>query len=150
MKTLELNSVKTKSYKLAIDTGLIQMLHSESYKRMGEMLLDANFGSPIGNQVICYENRDYVSPHNDHHPEDQHLKKGYYDIHLMLSNSYVSHQSLVYEEKGYLNKAVDISTLSGIAVYRLPFWHYTTPLMAKKNYESKAQRWLLLGSFEFD
>ena len=149
MKTIDLNNVRTKSYKLALDTGLIEMLHSASYKKMGEMLLTASFGAPVGNQLICYEDSGYVSPHNDHHPEDKHLKAGYYDIQLMLSNNYVTNQFLVYEEHGFLNKAVDISTLSGIAVYRLPFWHYTTPLMAKKNFESKAQRWLLLGSYEF-
>ena len=148
MKTIDLNNSRTKSYKLAQDSGLSQMLQSASYKRMGEMMLGAEFGPPVGNQLICYGNRGYVSPHNDHHPEDKHLRKGYYDIQLMLSNSYVRHQSLVYEENGFLNKAVDISMLSGIAVYKLPFWHYTTPLEAKRHYEDKAQRWLLLGSFE--
>jgi hypothetical protein len=148
MKTIGLNSTRTRGYKIAAETGLITMLQSGSYKRMGEVLLGRKFGDPVGNQVICYENGGYVSPHNDHHPEDKHLKKGYYDIQLMFSNEYVAQQSLVYEENGYLNKAVDISTQSGIAVYKLPFWHYTTPLMGRKNYEAKARRWLLLGSFE--
>jgi hypothetical protein len=32
-------------------------------------------------------------------------------------------------------------------VYRLPFWHYTTPLAAKPGAEATARRWVLLGTF---
>jgi hypothetical protein len=32
-------------------------------------------------------------------------------------------------------------------VYRLPFWHYTTPLVAKPGAEDAARRWVLLGTF---
>jgi len=39
---------------------------------------------------------------------------------------------------------------SSVAVYRLPFWHYTTPLLAKRGREAEARRWLLLGSFDYD
>jgi hypothetical protein len=34
--------------------------------------------------------------------------------------------------------------------YRLPFWHYTTPLIAKRGQEARARRWLLLGSFDYE
>ena len=44
----------------------------------------------------------------------------------------------------------EVTGPSGIAVYRLPFWHYTTPLIARRGREHEARRWLLLGSFDFD
>jgi hypothetical protein len=32
-------------------------------------------------------------------------------------------------------------------VYRLPFWHYTTPLVGRPGKEDAARRWVLLGTF---
>jgi hypothetical protein len=149
MKSSELNSKNSVAYRVASDLGLVDMLNSESYKRMGEVIMGAKFGCSVGKQVICYQHGDYVSPHNDHHPEDEHLKHGYFDIQLMLSNQYVKHQWLVYEQKGFLNSMQDITSPSGIAVYRLPFWHYTTPLIGRQKKISEAKRWLLLHAFEF-
>jgi hypothetical protein len=34
-----------------------------------------------------------------------------------------------------------------VNVYRLPFWHFTTPLAAKPGRADDARRWLLLGTF---
>ncbi len=34
-----------------------------------------------------------------------------------------------------------------ISIYKLPFWHYTTPLWGKPGREDAARRWLLLGTF---
>ena len=149
MKSSELNSRNSIAYRIAADLGLVDMLSSESYKKMGEVLLGAKFGSSIGQQVICYQHGDYVSPHNDHHPENENLKNGYFDIQLMLSNPSVKHQWLVYEHKGFLNSMKDITSPSGMAVYRLPFWHYTTPLIARPSKINEARRWLFLHSFEF-
>ena len=36
-----------------------------------------------------------------------------------------------------------------ITAYRLPLWHYTTPLVAKRGREAEARRWVLLGTFLF-
>ena len=40
-----------------------------------------------------------------------------------------------------------VSTVGGITVYRLPFWHYTTPLLVDR---PSARRWLLLATFGID
>ena len=149
MKSAELNSRNSIAYRIAYDLGLVDMLCSASYKSMGQALLGAKFGCSMGKQVICYQHGDYVSPHNDHHPENENLKNGYFDIQLMLSNQSVKHQWLVYEQNGFLNSMKDITSPSGIAVYRLPFWHYTTPLIARPTKINEARRWLLLHSFEF-
>lgn len=148
MKTLELGVKKTKTNLLAHDCGLMQMLASDSLKAFAEAVTKEKFGSPENNQIICYQHGDYVSPHNDHHPENDNVKNGYYDIHIMFSNEHVQHQWLVYEKNGFLNHTHDIAAPSAIAIYKLPFWHYTTPMMAKADKEDEAQRWLLLRSFE--
>jgi hypothetical protein len=44
---------------------------------------------------------------------------------------------------------VDVNTPGGITVYRLPFWHYTTPLTARPGREKAARRWVVLGTFLF-
>jgi hypothetical protein len=68
----------------------------------------------------------------------------------MFSNAAVAHQLLVYEEKRFLSASREVSGGPSIAVYRLPFWHYTTPLIARPRAERQARRWLLLGSFDYD
>lgn len=148
MQTLELGVKKTKTNQMAHDCGLMQMMASDSLKAFAEAVTGETFGSPENNQIICYRHGDYVSPHNDHHPENDNVKNGYYDIHLMFSNEHVKHQWLVYEKNGFLNSTYDIASPSAIAIYKLPFWHYTTPMMGKEGKEDEAHRWLLLRSFE--
>ena len=148
IKSSDLNSRRSMACRVAADIGLTAMMSSQSFRQMGEQLLGSPFGPSVSKQVICYGAGDYVSPHNDHHPEDAHLKNGYFDIQLMLSNRHVRHQWLVYEKDGFLNSMVNIATESGIAAYRLPFWHYTTPLLPNPRNGGVARRWLLLHSFE--
>ena len=44
-----------------------------------------------------------------------------------------------------LRHVLDVNTVGGITAYRLPFWHYTTPLVSKRGKD--AARWVLLGTF---
>lgn len=148
MKTVEIRNKKAQVYQKAEECGLLKMLNSESLQLFGERIVGSKFGIPLNNQIICYENNDYVSPHTDHHPENENLINGYYDIHIMFSNKYVANQLLIYADNGFLNKVTTISEPSAVAVYQLPFWHYTTPMQGVAGHESKAQRWLLLRSFE--
>jgi hypothetical protein len=148
MKTLEIGGKNSRSFESAAACGLYQMMHSASLQKFGEMVAGEPFGVAQNNQIICYESGDYVSPHNDHHPEFPSVKDGFFDIHIMFSNAAVQHQLLVYENNGYLNGYYNIAVPVAIAVYKLPFWHYTTPLVPKQKKESTAQRWLLLRSFE--
>jgi hypothetical protein len=151
VKTATLNSRKSLALDAAREVGLAQMMRSQSFRAFAEAVV----GMPVerrrwGRQVICYEQGDYSGPHNDHHPESAEARNGFVDLHIMFSNDAVRSQWLVYEERGFLSASHEVSGRSGIAVYRLPFWHYTTPLVAKPGRESAARRWLLLGSFDFD
>jgi len=76
------------------------------------------------------------------------MQKGFVDLHIMLSNSDVDHHWIVYERASHLTEIQNVAVQSGVAVYRLPFWHYTTPLAAKPGRERQARRWLLLASYD--
>jgi hypothetical protein len=151
VKTATLNSRKSLALDAARAIGLAQMMRSESFRLFAESIV----GMPVehghwGRQVICYGQGDYSGPHNDHHPESAAARNGFVDLHIMFSNDAVRSQQLVYENHGFLSASHDVSGHSGIAVYRLPFWHYTTPLLGRPGREAEARRWLLLGSFDFD
>lgn len=151
VRTVTLNSGRSRALDAAASIGLLQMMRSESFHRFAEALIGAKLSyDHSGRQVICYEAGDYSGPHNDHHPERPQARNGFVDLHIMFSNDAVASQLLVYEQSGFLTEAHDVAATSGVAIYRLPFWHYTTPLMPKPGREEEARRWLLLGSFDFD
>ena len=103
-----------------------------------------------GAQALCYGAGDYAGPHNDHHPQEAEAQRGYLDVHISLATPSVAHQWLVYASEGHLQNITNVNTLGGMTFYRLPFWHYATPLAAKRAQASRARRWVLLGTFLFD
>jgi len=151
VKTATFNSSKSRVLEAARQCGLASMMWSKSFLGVAQRASVPKLrGDYWGCQVICYENGDYSGPHNDHHPERDETKNGFLDLHVMFSNDGVASQALVYEEKGFLSTIRNVTSRAAIAVYRLPFWHYTTPLVARRGRESTARRWLLLGSFDYD
>jgi hypothetical protein len=147
-KTAFLQRKHARSFQIAEKIGLIRMMRSESYVRFAEAVSGYNLGRDYNLQVICYGHGDYAGPHNDHHPEEKEIKDGFIDFHVMFTNKAVAHQYLVYAEKGHFSKMVDINSQGGVSIYKLPFWHYTTPLWGKPGREREAHRWLLLGTFK--
>lgn len=130
-------------------TGLIAMLGSDSLRRLGELLVGRRLRPRIGRQVLCYGPGDYIGPHHDHHPDIPGARDGYLDIHISFVTSAVRRQTLVYAKDGHLTETVDVARQGLITAYRLPFWHYTTPLEAKRGDEADARRWVLLASYQF-
>ncbi|HXD32941.1 MAG TPA: hypothetical protein VN643_17585 [Pyrinomonadaceae bacterium] len=147
IKTACLNRKGTRAYGAAEKLGLVGMMRSESFVRFAEAVTGFKLDRELNMQVSCYEQGDYAGPHNDHHPEYPSIRNGYIDFHVMFANNAVDHHYLVYEEKGHFSRIVDINVHGAISVYKLPFWHFTTPLAAKPGKEARARRWLLLGSF---
>jgi hypothetical protein len=96
--------------------------------------------------VLRYGPGDYAGPHNDHHPENAAARGSYVDLHLSLCAPGVAHQWLVYSRAGHFSEIVSVACPASITAYRLPFWHYTTPLVAKPGVRN-ANRWVLLGTF---
>lgn len=127
--------------------GLIAMTGSDSFKRFVEVLAGRPLAAEFGRQVLCYGPGDYAGPHTDHHPEDARAAGGYVDVHLTFAGPGVARQYLVYARDGHFSDEADVALAGGITVYRLPFWHYTTPLMAKPRGLATARRWVVLGTF---
>jgi hypothetical protein len=135
------------AYETGRKLGLVSMMQSASLHRFAELATGLTLGTPTV-QVICYFAGDYSGPHNDHHPEHDQYNDGYVDVHIMFGNDAVAHHWLVYEQNRHFREIRNVNLRGGIAVYRLPFWHYTTPLAAKPGRERDARRWLLLASYE--
>ncbi|MBK7864260.1 MAG: hypothetical protein IPJ65_37810 [Archangiaceae bacterium] len=125
------------------DTGLAQMLRSPAYLALVQVLSGRPVRGPEAIQVLCYRPGDYAGPHTDHQPEDADVRAGYTDVHLTFCTGGVKRQLLVFERDAHLSQVASLSRSGALTAYRLPFWHYTTPLEGT----AASRRWLVLGSF---
>jgi hypothetical protein len=146
-RTAYLERRRGRAWRAAEEIGLIAMLRSPSFRAFAESVSGRPLDSHFGQQVLCYGAGDYAGPHTDHHPEEPRAAAGYVDFHVSFGSPAVAHQYLVYARDGHFSDMVDVNTPGGITVYRLPFWHYTTPLMARPGREAAARRWVVLGTF---
>lgn len=142
-------SRRAKAWQRAEEIGLHRMLRSQSFHALAEALGGLALRRSWGTQVLCYRPGDYAGPHNDHHPEEPEARGGYLDLHLTFCSPGVAHQWLVYERGGHFSQMVPVGRSGTVTCYRLPFWHYTTPLQARRGKEATARRWVLLGTFLF-
>ena len=142
-RTIFFDSRREPGVKAAEKIGLARLMRSQSFRAFAEALAGRKLASGWGTQVLHYGPGDYAGPHNDHHPENGKAKKGYIDLHLSLCTPQVDHQWLVYSRAGHFSEIVSVAGPATITAYRLPFWHYTTPLVGPP----KAARWVLLGTF---
>lgn len=150
LKSANLDSPSGAARRIARSMGLIDLLTSDRLRRFAEDVTAQRLLPDPGCQLLRYDAGDYSGPHNDHHPEQAHLRDGYVDLHIMISEPSVMSQYLVYEKQpGLLNEVEDIGRGLAVAVYQLPFWHYTTPLLPKQGLRN-ARRWLLLASYIID
>jgi hypothetical protein len=142
-RTIFFDSRREPGVKVAERIGLAKMMRSQSFCAFAEALAGAKLASGWGQQVLRYGPGDYAGPHNDHHPENARAKRGYIDLHISLCAPSVQHQWLVYSRAGHFSEIVSVAGPATVTAYRLPFWHYATPLVGAKN----AARWVLLGTF---
>jgi hypothetical protein len=147
VRTAMLDDEKSPARAISEEIGLIGMLRSKSFHAFAEALSGYPLRRQWGLQTLCYRPKDYSGPHNDHHPDEPYGRDGYTDLHLTFSTSGVDHQWLVYEQASHLQEIRSVATVGGVTCYRLPFWHYTTPLVARRGREGDARRWVLLGTF---
>ncbi len=136
-----------KAWAAADRIGLFAMMRSPGFRQFAEAVAGRRLDPKLGVQVLRYAPGDYQGPHTDHHPENPRAKDGYVDVHLSLPSAAVADQFLVYARDGHFSEMVNVAAPGGIAVYRLPFWHYTTPLRAKRGQAAVARRWVILGTF---
>jgi hypothetical protein len=146
--SISLNAPQTPAFAEARRIGLIDLLKSASLREFATAVSGYELTEGAGMQLIRYRQGDYVGPHNDHHPEEPHLRDGYIDLQITLTSTGVARQYLLYEQDGFFNQSCNIGIASGVSVSMLPFWHQVTPLEVKPGREADAFRWLLLASFE--
>ncbi|MCA3260578.1 MAG: hypothetical protein ING44_01445 [Telmatospirillum sp.] len=142
-RAADIDGTRSKAAKLAAEIGLARMLSSPSYFAFAQMLAGRKLDPAFGRQVLRYGPGDYAGPHTDHHPEEPRARDGYFDLHISFANKAAKRQLLIYAQEGHLDRAVDVAGPATIAAYRLPFWHYTTPLEGGRD----AARWVILGTF---
>jgi hypothetical protein len=148
--TASLDSNSSKAGRITAALGIIDLRASDQLRQFGERVTGKKLMPDPGRQVICYHPGDYSGPHTDHHPEHPEYRDGYVDIHIMISSPAVASQLLIYERRqGFLNEVAEIGRGMSIAIYQLPFWHYTTPMIARAGTDD-ARRWLLLASYMVD
>jgi hypothetical protein len=145
-RTIYFESRREAGAKQAERMGLVRLLRSASFHGFAEALAGRSLAANWGLQVLRYGPGDYAGPHNDHHPENAAARAGYIDLHLSLCSPGVAHQWLVYSRRGHFSEVVSLTEPASITAYRLPFWHYTTPLVGKPRARNAA-RWVLLGTF---
>ena len=147
VRTVTMASRTSKGARAVARLGLQRLLTSDTFGRFAEVISGRRVRRGWGTQVLAYGAGDYAGPHNDHHPEDAAARDGYTDVHLTFCNKGVARQTLVYAPLGHFSEEASVNTLGGITAYRLPFWHYTTPLVARRGHQASARRWVLLGTF---
>jgi hypothetical protein len=146
-QTAHLDNRRSSGFAAAEGVGLIAMLRSESYRAFAGALAGATLKRKYGLQALAYNAGDYAGPHTDHHPEEAEAAHGYFDMHVSFATPGLRDQYLVYAKAGHLTEMVDVAKSGLVTAYRLPLWHYTTPLRAKPGREKTARRWVLLGTF---
>lgn len=140
----DIDAARSKAAQVADGIGLTAMMRSPSYIEFAAKLAGRALDPAFGRQVLRYGPGDYAGPHTDHHPEEPRAKDGYFDLHLTFAGAGAKRQLLVYAKDGHLTETVDVAVAGGITAYRLPFWHYTTPL---EGTGERAARWVVLGTF---
>src|SRR5262245_48332102 len=145
-RTIYFESRREPGVRLAEQIGLVRLMRSASFHAFAQALAGRALAEGWGLQVLRYAPGDYAGPHNDHHPENKDARGGYVDLHVSFCSPDVAHQWLVYSRAGHFSEIVPVARLATVTAYRLPFWHYTTPLVAKRG-RTAAARWVLLGTF---
>ncbi|WP_119299513.1 hypothetical protein [Dongia deserti] len=148
-RTAYLENRRGAAWQRANELGLIDLLSSPSMIAFAEAVLGRKLNPKGGQQILRYGPSDYAGPHTDHTPQIKRAAKGYLDFHLSLVGPGVAHQYLVYAKAGHFTEMVSVAESGCLTLYRLPFWHYTTPLQTEPKQETKAARWVLLGTFLF-
>ena len=114
--------------------GLVRLMRSASFRAFAEALAGRALAAGWGLQVAALRpGRLRRSAQRPPSRESRTRAAGYVDLHLSLCSPGVAHQWLVYSRARPFQR----DRLRGGAghrstAYRLPFWHYTTPLVAKR------------------
>jgi hypothetical protein len=140
-----------------LDSGLFDMCRSDSMRRFAEAITGYRLlqNQRSGVLVICYGANDYLSMHNDvKWPMqagwvDTAEPIAYVDLHLSFVTDAAEQQFLLIQQGAYVNRIMGGKPVNGtVSVYRLPFWHFATPLIPKAGEEERCRRWIVMVNYE--
>jgi hypothetical protein len=140
-----------------LDSGLLAMCRSDSMRRFAEAITGYRLlqNQRSGVLVICYGAHDYLSLHNDvKWPMqagwvDSAEPIAYVDLHLSFVTDAAEQQYLVIQEGRFCNRIMGGKPVNGtVSVYRLPFWHYATPLVPRAGEDAQCRRWIVMANYE--
>jgi hypothetical protein len=134
---------RSKGARAVEQSGALDVLKATWMRELAEGLSGRKLRRGWGTQVLAYGPGDYAGPHHDHHPEEPLARDGYTDVHLTLCTKAVRAQTLVYAPRDHFSEQASVARSGTLTAYRLPFWHYTTPLQGGPT----ARRWVLLATF---
>jgi SET domain len=148
VRSADLDGRGSAAARAALACGLYPLLHSQTFRLFAEAVSGLRLQQGWSCQVQCYGSGGYLGPQHDHAPGQQRPRGGTLDLHVSLCSEGVEAQWLVYEQRGLLSGTVPLGRRAAVIACRLPFWHYTTPLLARPGRARHARRWVLAGSFE--
>jgi hypothetical protein len=140
-----------------VESGLLAMCRSDSMRRFAEAITGYQLlqNQRSGVLVICYGANDYLSMHNDvKWPQtagwvDSAEPIAYVDLHLSFATDAAEQQYLVIQQGAFCNRIMGGKPVNGtVSVYRLPFWHYATPLIPAAGREDHCRRWIVMANYE--
>ena len=134
---------RSKGTRAVAQSGALELIRSDLFRELAQTLSGRRVRRGWGAQLLAYGPGDYAGPHHDHHPEEPQARDGYTDVHLTLCTRGVKAQTLVYAPYAHFDQQASVAKSGTLTAYRLPFWHYTTPLQGGAG----ARRWVLLGTF---
>jgi len=130
----------------AAEIGLTQLLASEGFRRFAEVLAGASLTGPSSMKALLQRAGDYSGPSTGHLPEEANARGGFVALELSFGTEGITRQFSVHERDGHLNAIHRVDVHGGLTAWRLPRWHYTTPLEVKR---AAARRWNLSHTYYY-
>jgi hypothetical protein len=137
------------SYAAAQAVGVIELLDSDSVRRLAERLSGFELAPvPGARGLFCYGPGDYIGPHTDVGPDPEAADRIY--LSFTFSDRQPAQQIFVWEGDEGLTEAADVGGGAVIQILREPTWHYTTPLVAPARASGPVRRWLAGRKFRVE
>ena len=142
----DLSPLKSIAYTQVKESGLFDIFQSESWFEWFHNFIGADADQFEDQnksiQFSKYTQGDNIGLHNDYYGTTKKVK-WFLDVHISFVNKWVDHQYMLFG-KDTLNNEVSVAANGSIGIYRLPLWHFVTPLIGKVGHENEAARWLII------
>jgi hypothetical protein len=126
-------------------TGIPSLFHSDSWNEWMCNFLGEDESAFADRsraiQVSRYVEGDNIGLHNDYYGNRKQAD-WFIDAHISFCHE-VAHQYMLFGVDS-LSNSTCVSKMGSIGLYKLPLWHFVTPMVAKRGKSSEAYRWLII------